>query len=209
MNTAKKNDDGFIEFLKQSDLAQQFRDKQRRELVSARAEKIEAMGVLESESLKVATQINGLKKDLADNLASLRNQMLKAEDEALKRLSPLRERQNSLEQQITEHNAFLRANCDPAITEALEFFHQKISELRILQPYRDSNTGGKKLSGRKEIISRSNSPAIARAIEYCRDAITRLAEIKTTMTDLDPSWLEHLKADVPNHLTMTEKTSWT
>jgi len=200
--------DEFTEFLKNSELAQEFRRKQNNELVKTRREKIIACARLREESLKTNTQMQEIINKYRHNL-----KRLKDEEEELTRiveeqLAPLREEGLRIDREITENEFYLRTNYDSAIDDAIKFFNQKIDVAAREKPLRNIADKTKKLSGKSEVIIHTTQPAISGFVDYCRTALREIQEMKLIEAKCDLARIEHLKANLPDIKEVTVKEVW-
>jgi len=199
--------DELSSFLNTSPIVKEFLKKKSTELIAQRAEKIDDKKNLNTELFKVAEARAKLDFDTLTALARLEASKGKIITDASSKSKPLAEKKFELENAVKNHDRFLRCNYDPAIDQALEYFHAKLDSLRLKIPYRDVTIGDKKLSGRQEYIMNSNRAAIQAAVDYVRNAIADLENLKTEQADCEES-INQLKRELPNTEFLDETIAW-
>jgi hypothetical protein len=198
----------FADFIKNSELAQEFKRKQRKDLEVMRAAAIDARTPCEKELESVSSRIADIKNNHIAALKGLDEQRKALEGITEDQLLPLRSRSRGLEREINTRNSFLLENYESDIRDGLFFFQQKLSEALATQPSRTFTTGDKKLSGEVEIISYSNRPAVLNCAEYCRAAIVELEAMRLNSAGCDAERIETLKRDIPDMRKVSESSGW-
>ena len=200
--------DELIEILKNSELVNEYRHKQSKELINKRQEAITACARLKKEALDINSKMENLMKDFKDNLQRLEDEKKELNHVTGERLAPLREGKNRIDREITENEFYLRTNYDSAIDDAIEFFNGKIDVAAREKPLRNVADKTKKLSGKSEVIIHTTQPAISGFIDYCRSAWKELQEMKVVEAKCDLARIEQLKANLPDIKSVTAKAGW-
>jgi hypothetical protein len=102
------------------------------------------------------------------------------------------------ERKMNEHKELLYTTYDPAIDEAITFFHEKLDALRSMkESYQTFVKGYNIFKMKKEVGAYTNEQAILRSIRYCQEAIEALEGSKI-IPELDPDIIEELKSNIPD-----------
>lgn len=200
--------DEFADFLEKSELAQEFRNKQRKDLETKRAAAIDARTLCENELEAVRAKMTELKISYTESLRRLEEEKEKLDQEAQGAFLPLSSRSHELEREIAANDFFLLTHCEKEITDAIKFFTQKQSEAMATPISYSKAIGEKKLSGRAEYFIRSNRDAILNRVEYCRAAIKELETMKQNFARCDTQRIERLKNALPDPRETAEHVAW-
>lgn len=104
----------------------------------------------------------------------------------------------SFDTAIRQQETILIESADPKIQEAVQFFRDKLDDLR--KPGRISSRGmnveRNLITDTQTVTVESNAQAIKDALLYCQGAIKSLEQMKLSPA-LDPEWIEELKAAIP------------
>jgi len=198
----------FTDFIKNSELAQAFRDKQRADLAAKRQEALDACPPLEKELAALSTKITGIKSAHVNAMTALDEQKKALERETCGQLCPLLSRAGEIERALSGHNAFLRSNLEKEISETASFFKEKLQETLATNPSSTSIVGDRRLSGRAEIIIHTNRPAIMNRADYCRAALRELESMALSAAKCDLARIEALIAGLPDIRETTEIIGW-
>jgi len=204
---AQLNDE-FADFLAKSELAQEFRNKQRKDLEIKRAAAIDAKIPCEKELEAVRAKMTDLKISYTKSLKRLDEEREKLDQEAQGTFLPLSSRSRELEREILRHDSFLLTNYEKEISDAITFFTENQSEAMTTPIIYSKTIGEKKLSGRAEYFIRSNRNAISNRVEYCRAAIKELEDMKLSCAQCDTRRIAQLKEGLPNIRETTERAEW-
>lgn len=198
----------FSEFIAKSELAQEFRKKQRNDLELKRAAAIDARTPAEKEKNTIALQITDVKNNLMAGLRRLDEEKKTLEQRAGDQIIPLLNRSHELDNEIKTNNAFLLTHYEREIDDAISFFMEKQTEAMHTPASRMHTIGNRKLSGSAQVFIRSNYPAILKLIEHCRAAIKELEAMKLNVAACDHERIEMLKAGLPDMREMSETVAW-
>lgn len=200
--------DEFADFLEKSELAQEFRNKQRKDLETKRAAAIDAKIPCEKELEAVRAKMTDLKVSYTESMKRLDEERKKLDQEAPDAFLPLSSRSHELEREISGHDSFLLTNYEKDIADAVKFFTEKQREAMSTPIIYAKSIGEKKLSGRTEFFVRSNRDAILNRVEYCRAAIAELESMKINFARCDTQRIEQLKENLPDIRETNERTGW-
>ena len=114
---------------------------------------------------------------------------------------------NSYSHSISHLEQALIESSDPAIDLAKEFFNEKLTWLRSPGRISSNSLGGERNLFSETITQKSetNYPAILSAIDYCRDALSFLEQLKLQPA-FDIQIIEAMKKAVPSIEIYTEST---
>ncbi|MDD3954230.1 MAG: hypothetical protein PHY82_09985 [Lentisphaeria bacterium] len=200
--------DEFADFLEKSELAQEFRNKQRKDLETKRAAAIDARTLCENELEAVRTKMTDLKVSYTESAKRLDEERKKLDQEAQGAFLPLSSRRRELEREISGHDSFLLTNYEKDIAAAVKFFTEKQREAMTTPIIYAKAIGEKKLSGRAEYFIRSNRDGILNRVEYCRAAIQEIEAMKLSCAQCDTRRILQLKEGLPDIRETNERTGW-
>jgi len=112
---------------------------------------------------------------------------------------------NGIGGEIRHEQEILYGCFDPAIDEAVQYFRDKLDELRKPGKIFRNSLGAERniYTLTKKIREETNEAAILAAMRYCQDAISKLEEMKLVPA-LDTKKIESLKTGIPRIDVYTE-----
>lgn len=200
--------DEFADFLEKSELAQEFRNKQRKDLETKRAAAIDARTLCENELEAVRAKMTDLKVSYTESAKRLDEERKILDQEAQGAFLPLSSRRHELEREISGHDSFLLTNYEKDIAAAVKFFTEKQREAMTTPIIYAKAIGEKKLSGRAEYFIRSNRDGILNRVEYCRAAIQEIEAMKLSCAQCDTRRISQLKEGLPDMRETNERAGW-
>ena len=200
--------DEFADFLAKSELAQEFRNKQRKDLETKRAAAIDARTLCENELEAVRAKMTDLKVSYTESAKRLDEERKKLDQEAQDAFLPLSSRRHELEREISRHDSFLLTNYEKDIAAAVKFFTEKQREAMTTPIIYAKAIGEKKLSGRAEYFIRSNRDGILNRVEYCRAAIQEIEAMKLSCAQYDTRRISQLKEGLPDIRETNKRAGW-
>jgi len=176
----------------------QLEQEEKEKIQAQRKKAAQEIEQVKEESLKVLDKIQADREAAAAELKEAEQVFLAKKEVVAKLDHELYSERHRSSREVDQRKTVLLNTYDPAIDQAIDYFRGKFEEIRHRHiDWQTRKDGVDVLNMRKKFVSYSNKNSLLLALEYCKQAIAKLEDLKLG-PDFDPAWIEIVKKGIPD-----------
>lgn len=193
------NTEGLPEWFTNHPMTAKIIEEQREAIIAQRREQVAELERIEKEEISKIPHLMRAVGKAKTEYEHAEQELKKIKGKLWAAAADLRGVRYQIDRRQQEAEVALRALIDPAISDALSFFREKIDALRKTElKFQEYQAQENPITGKQAITRWTNSRATLEAINFCRAAIKELEKM-VLRVEPDTARIEELKAGIPDH----------